>query len=404
MFNNRDRMEADRRSCGELFVAMGVRVRGSDLRFCRRVGERSAVPRPVVAGLNNEEEKRTILSRARQLRGGKYDNVSVVPDLTRMQRRGEDKLTSEADSRNGNLTADDREKGLRWIVVGKRGEKRLIKGVEREPQRDRAPATLGQFIRPDSRGAGTGMATVTGSRAAGPETGARQRDTYGTGHSSRLLSPIRRSGEYVPVQHANGNPRWQNGFNNAANYSSNAGYRSGNNGEQGMGGFGNGGYENSNGHRQTNGGYTSGGYGGRHGGGYSGNGGNQNMVQGTGLQSSSNFNSSGGYGNANGYNNGQNIGHNSNFGNGYNQEMDRQPGGAGRADGYGINGQAECTDRPAENSQYADTDRHGSRQGITAEPVVPQPGHQRPRLGSKRGRDGASGITDISPPRTRQRQ
>jgi hypothetical protein len=35
---------------------------------------------------------------------------------------------------------------------------------------------------------------------------------------------------------------------------------------------------------------------------------------------------------------------------------------------------------------------------------VPQPGHQRPRLGSKRGRDGASGIMDISPPRTRQRQ
>jgi hypothetical protein len=68
--NNGDRIEADRRLCGELFTVMGVRVRGSDLRFCCRVGERGAVPRPMVVGLNSEEEKRIILARSRQLRGG----------------------------------------------------------------------------------------------------------------------------------------------------------------------------------------------------------------------------------------------------------------------------------------------------------------------------------------------
>jgi hypothetical protein len=132
--SNGDRIEADRRLCGELFAAMGARVRGTDLRFCRRVGERSAVPRPVVVGLNSEEEKRTILIRSRQLRGSRYDNVAVVPDLTKMQRRGEEKLSVEAGERNKNLTAEDNERDMRWIVVGKRGEKRLIKGVEREPQ------------------------------------------------------------------------------------------------------------------------------------------------------------------------------------------------------------------------------------------------------------------------------
>jgi hypothetical protein len=52
----------------------------------------------------------------------------------------------------------------------------------------------------------------------------------------------------------------------------------------------------------------------------------------------------------------------------------------------------------------ADPDRQDTRPGGLAEPVVPQPGHQPPRLGSKRGRDAAANITDISPPRTRQRQ
>jgi hypothetical protein len=115
-----------------------------------------------VIGLNNEDEKRAVLARARQLRGGRFDNVAVVPDLTKMQRRGEDKLGAEADLRNGNLTADDREKGLRWIVVGKRGEKRLIKGVEREPQRDRAPLTLGRFLPPSSGNSTSSSGNTTG--------------------------------------------------------------------------------------------------------------------------------------------------------------------------------------------------------------------------------------------------
>jgi hypothetical protein len=172
---NRDRMEADRRLCGDLFAAMGLRLRGTDLKFCRRVGERGQNPRPVVVGLNSEEDRRMVLSRARQLRGGRYDNVAVVPDLTRMQRRGEDKLSGEAEQKNRNLTADDKEKGLRWMVVGKRGEKRLIKGTEREQQRDRAAPTLGQYL---GGGGGGRDGAGGGNQRGGPELGARQRDTY----------------------------------------------------------------------------------------------------------------------------------------------------------------------------------------------------------------------------------
>ena len=54
--------------------------------------------------------------------------------MTKSQRRGEPKLREEADRRNGELTVEDRDKNLKWLVLGKRGEKRLIKGVEREGQ------------------------------------------------------------------------------------------------------------------------------------------------------------------------------------------------------------------------------------------------------------------------------
>ena len=51
--------------------------------FCRRIGEKRTELRPIVIGLENEEEKRHLLFKARNLMGTKYQEVSVVPDLTR---------------------------------------------------------------------------------------------------------------------------------------------------------------------------------------------------------------------------------------------------------------------------------------------------------------------------------
>jgi hypothetical protein len=143
---NRERIEADRRICGELFATIGVRTGGGDLRFCRRIGERGRDARPIVIGLRTEEERRIILERARGLRGGRFDNVSIVPDLTRMQRRGLDRLSEEAAKRNNNLTADDLAKNLRWLVVGRRGEKRLIKGTEAVHSSRPAAPRLSDFM------------------------------------------------------------------------------------------------------------------------------------------------------------------------------------------------------------------------------------------------------------------
>ena len=128
----RERMEKDVERCEDVFMAMGARPRRQQIRFCRRIGERGPDPRPVVIGLYEEEVKRHLLEKAKELRNTAFNNITIVPDLTKTQRRGEQKLREEADKRNRELTQEDRDRNLKWLVVGKRGEKRLIKGQERE--------------------------------------------------------------------------------------------------------------------------------------------------------------------------------------------------------------------------------------------------------------------------------
>jgi hypothetical protein len=132
--NSRERLELDKERCGQLFEAMKARMKKEDLRFCRRIGEKSVEPRPMVIGLETEEEKRHILSRARNLQGTQFQNISVVPDLTKKQRAREAKMKQEADERNRKLTTEERNRNEKWLVAGRRGEKRLIKGIERDTQ------------------------------------------------------------------------------------------------------------------------------------------------------------------------------------------------------------------------------------------------------------------------------
>ena len=81
----RDRMEKDRDECERIFTAMKARTRYQDIKFCRRIGERGRDPRPIVIGVFTEDEKRHLLDKARELRTTRYDNVTVVPDLTKSQ-------------------------------------------------------------------------------------------------------------------------------------------------------------------------------------------------------------------------------------------------------------------------------------------------------------------------------
>ena len=182
---NRERLEWDKNALGDLFQTVNAKTRKEDLRFCRRVGEKGIEPRPLIIGLYNDQDKEHLLSRARDLRGTRFENVSIVPDLTKKQRGKEERLKIEADGRNRNLTEEDRRNNLKWIVVGRRGEKRLIKGVERDRQNytgleRRESTNFGSFLG-NVCGRGSGSANGTGGGRGSGGIGHGSGSGYGRG-------------------------------------------------------------------------------------------------------------------------------------------------------------------------------------------------------------------------------
>jgi hypothetical protein len=122
----------------------------------------------MVIGLENEEEKRHLLGRAKELRNTRYSDISIVPDLTRKQRNREARMKEEAEEKNKELTEEERRRNVKWMVVGRRGEKRIIKGVERdqqpytregrrdEPSRNNGPRSSQSQARDEQRESRTG--------------------------------------------------------------------------------------------------------------------------------------------------------------------------------------------------------------------------------------------------------
>ena len=179
---NRERMEWDINCCGQLFQTIGVSTRKDEIRFCRRVGEIGMEPRPVIIGLYSEDVKEQLLAKARNLRGTCYENVSIVPDLPKKQREQEADLKMEADRRNQGLM-EDRRRNVKWLVVGRRGEKRIIKGVERdregwryEGSNDGRRLGGGPVVPQPGEGRGGGGPGGAGGRGSGGGEGRRGRE------------------------------------------------------------------------------------------------------------------------------------------------------------------------------------------------------------------------------------
>ena len=131
-----ERRRVDTEECRKIFSTLDMEKEGEeDISFCRRIGEKGEEPRPLVVVLRTEETKRKLLGRARNLRGTIHQDIGIVPDLTVEQSREEHQLAEEAERRNEDeLSQEDLAKNLKWMVVGQRGARRLIKGVPKEQQ------------------------------------------------------------------------------------------------------------------------------------------------------------------------------------------------------------------------------------------------------------------------------
>lgn len=127
----------DRRSFDKAAEIMGLPLRYETAAvYARRLGLRrpnQERPRPLLIGLASEQDKIRILGSAKRLKDTDFDTVTIVPDLTQEQRDSDKALRDLAARKNRTeLTPEDLAKNLRWVAVGKKGSRRLVKMVSRD--------------------------------------------------------------------------------------------------------------------------------------------------------------------------------------------------------------------------------------------------------------------------------
>jgi hypothetical protein len=163
--DGRKRMEEDKTRLDEVFTILDVNVVAeNDVEFCRRAGEKSDRPRPLIVGFYMEWSKEIVLKHAKRLMNSTMNEVTIVPDLTDKQRKAEKELDGEAMRRNRDeLNEEDLAKNLMWKVVGKKGQKRLMKVYNNGTE------TGGEWTR--VRGAGRPGRTRAGTSRGGSMRG-----------------------------------------------------------------------------------------------------------------------------------------------------------------------------------------------------------------------------------------
>ena len=127
-----ERKKFDGKSIQSIFDTVKVKKNvDGDTKFMTRLGSakdrpETAAPRPLLIGFYNETDKNDILKNAKRLKGSNYEEISIVPDLTKRQRDDEDKLRKEANRLNEDLPEEE-SLNWEWRLIGPRGSRKLQK-------------------------------------------------------------------------------------------------------------------------------------------------------------------------------------------------------------------------------------------------------------------------------------
>ena len=181
----------DEDSFNNITEAIGVNLKYQECAtFSRRLGMGNRDrARPLLIGLKTEEQKAAILGCASKLATTHLRGVSVVPDLTKKQREMDEEVRREADRKNRDeLTEDDRAKNLRWVAVGRKGARKIVKKVytERQFQHSQQPNNNSRFNnQPNSTRLASGSnTTIVGPAKKRPAT---EQPTAATKKKSRQV-------------------------------------------------------------------------------------------------------------------------------------------------------------------------------------------------------------------------
>ena len=141
------RITKDKEKIQQLMSQIEVDLQVNDVvKFAKRLGAKSEQAdraRPLLLGLKSIDHKERMLDNASKLNDmpEPWKSVSIVQDLTTMQRSEEKKMREEAQRLTDEQSDDDKKNWL-FKVVGRRGERRILKvpvlqaqGVERRGRR-----------------------------------------------------------------------------------------------------------------------------------------------------------------------------------------------------------------------------------------------------------------------------
>jgi len=200
----KQRMEQDRAELNNIFIVLDINIEESeDVEFCRRLGEPGENPRPLLVGFYIEWSKSVLLKNAKKLDSTNLRHISISPDLTQQQRKAEAELLTEAERRNQeDLTDEDAAKNLAWMVVGRKGQKRIVKGYRQAEGRWPARGSRGSDRMRD-RGAGRARGMAEGRKRGREETAEATGSQPKRGHRGPPPTPLVRGRGTV----ARGRPR-----------------------------------------------------------------------------------------------------------------------------------------------------------------------------------------------------
>jgi len=101
-------------------------IKDDDIKYMNRIGEKRQTDRPLLVSFRNQEHRDRVLENARFLKSSKKADISLIPDLTKRQRKEEDDLRKEMRKKNEDLNEEDH-LNWEWRLVGIRGERKLVK-------------------------------------------------------------------------------------------------------------------------------------------------------------------------------------------------------------------------------------------------------------------------------------
>ena len=132
----KDRKEKDMNTLMDILKDVNVKVDPvKDIKFCHRAGEKpkdNSTVRPLIVGFKTTDKRNEVLTKSRNLKeSANHSAVSIVPDLTKRQRKEEENLRAEAEKKNQEMDSTE-SLNYEWRLVGQKGQKRLIRAARKD--------------------------------------------------------------------------------------------------------------------------------------------------------------------------------------------------------------------------------------------------------------------------------